>query len=203
MKNQYVGDINDYRKYGLLRALQSDGNRSLLVAWMLTADDGGRDGGFRGYLESPATWAQYDDELFNGLVDLVRAGLPRTVSMIEAAGLLPRASYYSALVPDSRRSREAWREELLRVAAGVDLVFLDPDNGIEVRSQPRQAFTARIAGELRSRTCATLVEAFQTPHVLFLLAAQDRHAQGFRDLIPLLSRKWQGQIKATGLANQL
>jgi hypothetical protein len=47
MKNQYFGDVNDYRKYGLLRALQSTWNGSLLVAWMLTPDDGGRDGRFR------------------------------------------------------------------------------------------------------------------------------------------------------------
>lgn len=33
MKNQYFGDINDYRKYGLLRVLQSTGSK-LLVAWM-------------------------------------------------------------------------------------------------------------------------------------------------------------------------
>jgi hypothetical protein len=38
MKNQYFGDINDYRKYGLLRALQSTGDGSLLVTWMLTPD---------------------------------------------------------------------------------------------------------------------------------------------------------------------
>jgi hypothetical protein len=45
MKNQYFGDINDYRKYGLLRMLQSSGGGRLLVAWMLTPDDGSRDGG--------------------------------------------------------------------------------------------------------------------------------------------------------------
>jgi hypothetical protein len=45
MKNQYFGDINDYRKYGLLRILQSTGNGRLLVAWMLTPDGGSRDGG--------------------------------------------------------------------------------------------------------------------------------------------------------------
>ncbi len=43
MKNQYFGDINDYRKYGLLRAIQSKGEARLLVAWMLTENDGSRD----------------------------------------------------------------------------------------------------------------------------------------------------------------
>jgi hypothetical protein len=60
MKDRYFGDINDYRKYGLLRALQSYGDGHLLVAWMLTPDDGGRDGGLRSYLDDPSAWAKYD-----------------------------------------------------------------------------------------------------------------------------------------------
>jgi hypothetical protein len=46
MKNQYFGDINDYRKYGLLRAFLSTGIGGLLVARMLTPDDGGQGGRF-------------------------------------------------------------------------------------------------------------------------------------------------------------
>lgn len=71
MKNQYFGDINDYRKYGLLRALRSEGDGSLLVAWMLTPEDGGRDEGLRSYLDDPDTWAKYDPELFKGQADLL------------------------------------------------------------------------------------------------------------------------------------
>ncbi len=56
MKNQYFGDVNDYRKYGLLRALQGDGAGGLLVAWMLTPDDGSGDGGLRSYLAGPRRW---------------------------------------------------------------------------------------------------------------------------------------------------
>jgi hypothetical protein len=41
MKNQYFGDINNYRKYGLLRAVIHATRLRLLVAWMLTPDDGG------------------------------------------------------------------------------------------------------------------------------------------------------------------
>ena len=73
MKNQYFGDINDYRKYGLLRLLQSTGNGRLLVAWMLTPDDGSRDGGRRSYLRDPGAWNRYEAELFSGLADLLRA----------------------------------------------------------------------------------------------------------------------------------
>ena len=36
MKHQYVGDINDYRKYALLRALSAGGANRIGVCWMLT-----------------------------------------------------------------------------------------------------------------------------------------------------------------------
>lgn len=36
MKHQYVGDINNYRKYALLRALSADGANRIGVCWMLT-----------------------------------------------------------------------------------------------------------------------------------------------------------------------
>ena len=136
MKNQYFGDVNDYRKYGLLRALQSTWDGSLLVAWMLTPDDGGQDGRFRSYLVAPETWAKYDPELFAGLTDLLRSASQPSVSLIERSALLPRVRYHSAVVPDGRMERDAWRDDLLRKALGVDLVFLDPDNGVEVPSKP-------------------------------------------------------------------
>ena len=36
MKDQYFGDINDYRKYGLLRVITASSGLQLLVAWMLS-----------------------------------------------------------------------------------------------------------------------------------------------------------------------
>jgi hypothetical protein len=94
MKNQYFGDINDYRRYGLLRALQSTGDGSVLVAWMLTPDDGGRDGRSRSYLDAPETWSKYDPDLFAGLADLLRSASQPSVSLIERSELLPRTHYH-------------------------------------------------------------------------------------------------------------
>ncbi len=136
MKNQYFGDINDYRKYGLLRILQSTGNLKLLVAWMLTSNDSGPDGGFRSYLQHPGTWMRYDPELFTGLADLLRSNSIPSVSLIENSALLPRTSYYSIVVPDASKEREAWHQGLLVAAREIDLVFVDPDNGIEIPSKP-------------------------------------------------------------------
>lgn len=136
MKNQYFGDIHDYRKYGLLRALQASGGGSLLVAWMLTPDDGGSDGGLRDYLKAPDTWACYDRDLFEGLSCLLDSDAQPAVSLLEGSGLLPTARFHSVVVPDGRQEREAWQRDFVRAASGIDLVFLDPDNGIEVPSKP-------------------------------------------------------------------
>lgn len=53
MKDQYFGDINDYRKYWLIRVLQAETGLRVLVTWMLTLDDGRRDGELRAYLDQP------------------------------------------------------------------------------------------------------------------------------------------------------
>ena len=44
MKDQYFGDVNDFRKYGLLRLLTLQDGLRLGVCWMLTAPDGRPDG---------------------------------------------------------------------------------------------------------------------------------------------------------------
>ena len=136
MKNQYFGDVNDYRKYGLLRAFQSSRRGRLLVAWMLTPDDGGGDGGASAYLERPEKFRHHDPELFDALAGMLNAGTERNVALLERSKLLPDTEYYADEVPDGREAREAWGKRLPRHAAGVDLVFLDPDNGIEVRTNP-------------------------------------------------------------------
>jgi hypothetical protein len=56
MKDQYFGDINDYRKYGLLRSIASAAGFRMLVAWMLTHDDGSNDGQFVFYLHNSGKW---------------------------------------------------------------------------------------------------------------------------------------------------
>ena len=37
MKDKYFGDVNDYKKYILLRLLSKNGKLKVMVCWMLTA----------------------------------------------------------------------------------------------------------------------------------------------------------------------
>jgi hypothetical protein len=136
MKDQYFGDINDYRKYGLLRGIQSGGECKLLVAWMLTPNDGRRDGGFRSYLQKPKKWKHLDPELFSGLAAVLQSSRTPQVSLIERSSLLPCSTFFSDVVPDARGDRDLWGQALMKSTDGIDLVFLDPDNGIEVPSKP-------------------------------------------------------------------
>jgi hypothetical protein len=136
VKNQYFGDINDYRKYGLLRILTCGGRIRTAVCWMLTPDDGRGDGGFASYLERPDKWRQFDPLLFDHLEEIVlRRGL-RHVSEIENSHILRSCRFLSDVVPDDMEGRATYFQRLVDLARGRDLVFFDPDNGIEVKSKP-------------------------------------------------------------------
>jgi len=135
MKNQYVGDINDYRKYGLLRVILEATDLRLLVGWMLTSNDDSSDGKRTDYLEDPQKWADYDPPLFYGLKVLLSSAPARSVGLIERSGLLPAAAYHSNVIPSKARERIAWFDALRAAADQRDLVFLDPDIGIEVKSK--------------------------------------------------------------------
>ena len=134
MKNQYYGDINDYKKYGLLRVLCAD--VPITLCWMLTPDDPGPDGGKIAYLSQPARWRHYDPELFDHLEHQVVKQKHRHVSAFEQSGLLPQCRYFSQVTPDDADGRKRYFEDLLQFCEGSDLIFFDPDNGLEVKSVP-------------------------------------------------------------------
>lgn len=135
MKNQYFGDINDYRKYGLLRCFARAELRPLLC-WMLTADDGSTDGQKRGYLEKPIKWRHRDPGLFDALVHLVGRPDPATVHDICESGLISGATDHATLLEDAVSQRDAYFSALHARLIG-DIAFFDPDNGLEVKSVRR------------------------------------------------------------------
>lgn len=73
MQNRYVGDIGDFGKYGLLKALAGHGLR-LGVHWCLNTDDeDSSDGNLTDYLDLRAC----DPALYGG-VDATTAGTAET-----------------------------------------------------------------------------------------------------------------------------
>lgn len=136
MKNQYFGNINDYIKYGLLRSISEVADLRTLVAWMLTPDDGSTDGKFTKYLSEPELWSKYDISLYSTLRHILNTYADRNVVHLEETNLLERTEYFSKVVPDTASERDTWFIELLQKSEGSDFVFLDPDNGLEIKSKP-------------------------------------------------------------------
>lgn len=134
MKNQYFGDIGDYKKYSILHTLGFTGGLKVLVCWMLTADDGRTDGHFTEYLSSPIKWRIYNAPIFDFLSTCVLQQGQRHVSLIEAHGLLPNATFFSPILEDSESARKHYFARLAASASNADLIFFDPDNGLEVTS---------------------------------------------------------------------
>ena len=137
MKNQYVGDIGDFGKYGLLRFLANHGIK-IGVNWYLTEDDSSSDGRFTGYLNRPEEGIS-DPELFYVLKEIAFRS-DKSVNMIQDAHIIQGAEFYkeilksSSLEADARElSRRFWFNNSTLILKDVDLIFADPDNGISYR----------------------------------------------------------------------
>lgn len=230
MKNQYFGDINDYRKYGLLRAISRVSDLRTLVAWMLTPDDGSTDGKFTKYLSEPKKWSRFDSALYFHLNQILGTQNERKVEYIEEASLLENTEYFSKVVPDKADDRDAWFTELLEKSISSNFVFLDPDNGLEVKSKPygqknsskflfwkevdalwqsgkslliyqhfirenRINFVQRMLEALKEVANDSHVEAFSTPHVVFLMALQPEHRSLHGAIVESVQENWSEQIK--------
>ena len=149
MQDRYVGDIGDFGKYGLLKALcQND--MSLGVVWYLVPNESHtNDGKHVSYLEptlrNVSAFRSCDTGLYNQLQTIVRSDC-RSVAEVRVRGILPRGTTffeepleYSSVLTRGwdrprlcREHRQAWLSRALEQVAASDLVFLDPDNGLEV-----------------------------------------------------------------------
>ncbi len=131
MKNQYVGDLGDYGKYGLLRFFAGHGVR-VGVNWYLTPDDERTDGCHREYLEDGRMRA-YDAALY----DAMRQLADKSVQSVQASGVLGELRFYNVPMdfdrlpwPEREAARTRWHRDALDVLRDTELVFLDPDNGL-------------------------------------------------------------------------
>lgn len=74
-----------------------------------------------------------DKDLFDALRDVVARD--RTIAALEDAQLLPGAVYWREDVRHGKKKstcpRDDWFQDAFKKTAGCDLVFLDPDTGIQ------------------------------------------------------------------------
>lgn len=135
MQDRYVGDIGDFVKLGILRALGSCSAPGV-IWWKFPDEAHNRDGRHVGYLERPELWRHFDDHLFDQLSAIVRVD-DRNLAALEGSGVLPDAVFVSAEVPtngtpaERRLARANWFKAAKEAVDACDLVFVDPDNGLE------------------------------------------------------------------------
>lgn len=216
MKEQYVADVSDYRKYALLRGLSAEGDHKIGVCWMLTPDDRGPDGMKLDYLNQPDQFRQHDPVLFDHLKKVVEDHPNRSLDAIEKAELITEARYFNSALPDAQIARQEYWTECEKRFTDRDLIFFDPDNGLE-GSLPRgrknsskflyldetipffevgkslliyqhfprvqrDLFIERCRQRLTSILAVDDVWAYQTKHVVFLLAIHPQHSQSLGSL---------------------
>lgn len=149
MQNRYVGDVGDFAKYGLLRQLLANSELRLGVIWYLFNDEThNADGRHVSYLQNPA-FAALDPPLHRILEGLVSADR-RSVRAVASSAILREDTIFfdnpifklSGVVASRRireRQRAAWLRKAVAATASCDLVFFDPDNGLETASVERHS----------------------------------------------------------------
>ena len=147
MKHQWVADSADFGKHGILRALSNPNSpdgypaMSLGVVWYLTPN-GSKE-------PKPTPWAYlglqgdearaYEDSdstLYHKLRHIRGSGRLH-VGRIASSGIHPEGTpFYCEPVPEklgreTRKKRKEWTRAAYERMDGLDLVFLDPDNGLD------------------------------------------------------------------------
>jgi hypothetical protein len=154
-----IGGIGDFGKFALLRHLMKD--RRLAVCWYLTGESdatNGRDRHFE-YLKRPDEFRHFAAELFDQLVEFDGGShaLIDPLTEFYMSRILENAVFLRQQVPRPASLRQQWLDALVESVRGTNLVFLDPDAGIQgKRLTPSHVALAEIAA-LRSPDRALII----------------------------------------------
>ena len=161
MQDRYTGDVGDFGKYGMLRQLcglrDENAQLKLGVVWYrpnpeLIAAESVHDGRHIAYLcpkqenvgeKQKREYRCCDPPLYDKLREIVKRD-DRRIKAVEETDLLgPDTVFYGHQIPnpgerarggDRVRDRRRWTEGALQKTENCDVVFLDPDNGLEPKS---------------------------------------------------------------------
>ncbi len=147
MQNRYAGDIGDYSKFVLLRKLFASREYRIGLVWYLYPDESHNgDGRHTAYIEKQ-TYAECDGELVTRLARVIHR--ERNIKALEEAGVLPANSIYFSQALDFHHrfprqtgqhkhlrltSRMQWLQRACTAVKGCNVVMLDPDNGLEIKT---------------------------------------------------------------------
>jgi len=135
MQDKYVGDVGDFGKLALLRAVAT--GESLGIGWYFTRGAGeiNGDGKHTAYLDEPNRFRHLDPDVFDRLGQMrtqttLQPAL-RAVASLEQLPLLPEGTrFHRAICPPAGPARKTWTAAMLEALSGSTFIFVDPDNGI-------------------------------------------------------------------------
>lgn len=197
MQDRYAGDVGDFGKFSLLRALSV--GRSLGVCWYRCSGMGemNNDGRHVSYLSQPEKYRMLDPVVFDAMSRVVKSRR-RSIAALETEMLLPGATYHGIEVPNDRADREVWFNGLVSRIGHCDLVFADMDNGFEWKKRSPKCIGRSEVTSLRRTGRSLLFYHHQTRRkggareeysrfVQWLFDAGARHVEAVR-LRPYSSR---------------
>ena len=133
MQDRYAGDVGDFGKFGLLKAITST-NLKLGINWYLTENENHNDDG-KHMTNSTKDYCKCDLLLAKALEAI--ANSDRSVHNLEKLNLIPNATYFNErlIVPTpTNNNRMLWHHNSMEKLKDCDIVFLDPYNGLIVKS---------------------------------------------------------------------
>ena len=138
MQDRYTGDLGDFSKLGILRALQMAG-LSISVNWYLVPDENHNGDGRHVKYLNQEEYIACDEPLWQELKSIVENN-HRKACYLENENIL-RASFFSERLDFTGKTkaeresiRKAWHKKACTALAGNDIVCVDPDNGLIVPS---------------------------------------------------------------------
>ena len=224
MQIQYSGGIGDFGKFALLRQLRQ--GRRLAVCWYLTGASDRTQTRERhfDYLNRPDAFRHLAPELYDQLLefDRNRHSLADPLTVLQSSGILENVVFVRQEVPQKASLRPAWAARLANSVHGADLVFLDPDNGIEGRrltnrhvalaeiavlrqegraliighhQSGRKAEVKYLADRMKSLSC-DVVEIVRLRLVMSWLYVIVDHDTAMTELISTFVRRWGSLAKS-------
>jgi hypothetical protein len=201
MQHRYVGDIGDFLKLSLLKAVLPD--HRLGIAWWLYPDEAhNADGRHIGYLSNRAVWRSYDPDVFDHLTSVVLQ--QRSLAGLESAPFLTGSLFASEVIPASTRNRLDWVRRIEEGFEDRNIVFFDPDNGLEPSTfahgtaKSGKSITVEEIKRFRRENRTLIVYHHQTRfkggHVAEINAWASRLSQDFTTVDAIRCKPWSPRV---------
>jgi hypothetical protein len=159
MQVEQIGGAGDFGKFALLRHLMR--GRQLAVCWYLSGEGKStkdRDKHFN-YLKRPGDFRHFDPEVFDRLAEFDGGSRAQIDPLAElhTSRMLDDAVFMRQRVPRRASSRRQWLDELVQSVGCANLVFLDPDAGIQGKRLTSSHVALAEIAALRSQDRALII----------------------------------------------